>query len=339
MASVPVLNMDPAPLLAGVVRRGRSRWCVPFLASGCCPSSLCVYFRRHPLRCLHSLLLFNQLSVLSYLLLCLHLLLLYAATFYLFFALHVEASLPGSYVVYLSFAAVRSLAHLVFVAVRLWRPQLWGAGLGTGEQRLALSFLTFSRLLSVAFFIYGALYWALLTEAGRLPTGALGLLPVVPLMLVRDALALLLPACAVLWLRLRVGLGESEVSQFLPYVALRSGDGGSGAVAGALWPAQVEVAEKRRGLSEEELARLSAVAWPREGSANAEVDATCAICLAEMEEGERVRVLPSCGHAFHGECADSWLRIRRTCPLCVTVVTAPLAEPQAVAVTVEQTSS
>ncbi|XP_051196272.1 RING-H2 finger protein ATL8-like [Lolium perenne] len=46
-------------------------------------------------------------------------------------------------------------------------------------------------------------------------------------------------------------------------------------------------------------------------------DAECAICLSELAvDGERVRVLPACGHGFHGACVDGWLAARASCPTC-----------------------
>jgi E3 ubiquitin-protein ligase ATL41 len=36
-----------------------------------------------------------------------------------------------------------------------------------------------------------------------------------------------------------------------------------------------------------------------------------------------VRELPSCGHSFHVECVDAWLRTRTTCPLCRAEVELP----------------
>jgi hypothetical protein len=42
----------------------------------------------------------------------------------------------------------------------------------------------------------------------------------------------------------------------------------------------------------------------------------CPVCLGAVEEGETVRVLPSCRHAFHARCVDAWLRLRPTCPVC-----------------------
>ncbi|OEL25298.1 hypothetical protein BAE44_0013684 [Dichanthelium oligosanthes] len=42
----------------------------------------------------------------------------------------------------------------------------------------------------------------------------------------------------------------------------------------------------------------------------------CAVCLAELADGEAARFLPRCGHGFHAECVDMWLRGHPTCPLC-----------------------
>jgi hypothetical protein len=41
----------------------------------------------------------------------------------------------------------------------------------------------------------------------------------------------------------------------------------------------------------------------------------CCVCLAPLEEDERVRVL-DCGHAFHEACVEPWLEERRRCPTC-----------------------
>ena len=42
----------------------------------------------------------------------------------------------------------------------------------------------------------------------------------------------------------------------------------------------------------------------------------CAVCLAEFERGEQVRVLPRCNHGFHAACIDTVLRQHPTCPIC-----------------------
>ncbi|XP_022752022.1 probable E3 ubiquitin-protein ligase XERICO [Durio zibethinus] len=46
----------------------------------------------------------------------------------------------------------------------------------------------------------------------------------------------------------------------------------------------------------------------------------CAVCLSELEEGEKVRRL-KCKHIFHKDCLDRWLQqYLATCPLCRTKV-------------------
>ncbi|KAH0451942.1 hypothetical protein IEQ34_019241 [Dendrobium chrysotoxum] len=42
----------------------------------------------------------------------------------------------------------------------------------------------------------------------------------------------------------------------------------------------------------------------------------CSICLNQIEPGERVRLLPNCGHGFHVRCIDRWLVVRSSCPTC-----------------------
>ncbi|CAA0834418.1 RING-H2 finger protein ATL66 [Striga hermonthica] len=42
----------------------------------------------------------------------------------------------------------------------------------------------------------------------------------------------------------------------------------------------------------------------------------CCICLGVFGDGEKVKVLPGCGHCFHSECVDRWLTAQSSCPLC-----------------------
>ncbi|KQJ82824.1 E3 ubiquitin-protein ligase EL5 [Brachypodium distachyon] len=53
----------------------------------------------------------------------------------------------------------------------------------------------------------------------------------------------------------------------------------------------------------------------------------CAVCLGELWDGEAARFLPKCGHGFHAECVDLWLRSHPTCPLCRVDVGKPDALP------------
>ncbi|KAG7344275.1 ring finger domain containing protein [Nitzschia inconspicua] len=42
----------------------------------------------------------------------------------------------------------------------------------------------------------------------------------------------------------------------------------------------------------------------------------CAICFAELDNGDRVGVLEVCNHQFHVDCLKPWLQRRNACPLC-----------------------
>ncbi|KAM5583809.1 RING-H2 finger protein ATL52 [Rosa sericea] len=42
----------------------------------------------------------------------------------------------------------------------------------------------------------------------------------------------------------------------------------------------------------------------------------CPVCLGEFEEGEWLRHLPKCNHAFHISCIDTWFVAHSNCPLC-----------------------
>ncbi|KAL6870595.1 hypothetical protein ACP4OV_014443 [Aristida adscensionis] len=67
------------------------------------------------------------------------------------------------------------------------------------------------------------------------------------------------------------------------------------------------------GLKRRELRRIPvAVYESRSGAPGAE----CAICLGELADGEKVRVLPRCHHGFHVQCIDMWLAAHSSCPIC-----------------------
>lgn len=42
----------------------------------------------------------------------------------------------------------------------------------------------------------------------------------------------------------------------------------------------------------------------------------CVVCLSELVQGDRGRVLPTCNHRFHADCIDKWLQSHSTCPIC-----------------------
>lgn len=45
-------------------------------------------------------------------------------------------------------------------------------------------------------------------------------------------------------------------------------------------------------------------------------DAQCSICLADYQDKEILRIMPSCHHNFHLSCIDVWLQKQSTCPIC-----------------------
>lgn len=80
---------------------------------------------------------------------------------------------------------------------------------------------------------------------------------------------------------------------------------------------------RTKGLDERAIAAIAAVVYDAgkkrgagAGAVDDSGDASCAVCLAEFRDGETLRLLPRCGHAFHRGCIDTWLRAHVNCPLC-----------------------
>ncbi|XP_050212278.1 RING-H2 finger protein ATL74-like [Mercurialis annua] len=68
------------------------------------------------------------------------------------------------------------------------------------------------------------------------------------------------------------------------------------------------------GLKKSALRQIPVVIY---GAAGIQIIATdCAICLGELLDGEKVRVLPNCNHGFHVRCIDTWLGSHSSCPTC-----------------------
>ncbi|CAM0953051.1 unnamed protein product [Alopecurus aequalis] len=82
-----------------------------------------------------------------------------------------------------------------------------------------------------------------------------------------------------------------------------------------------------KGMKKKALQSLPTVSWPEQRKEEAP---ECAICLVEFACGDKVRVLPSCGHGFHAACVDVWLLSSSTCPSCrraLVVSNPPATEP------------
>ncbi|KAG8090151.1 hypothetical protein GUJ93_ZPchr0011g28726 [Zizania palustris] len=73
------------------------------------------------------------------------------------------------------------------------------------------------------------------------------------------------------------------------------------------------------GLEERAIAAITALVYDAKkcgGGGFGGDGGSCAVCLAEFIDGDTLRLLPRCHHAFHRGCIDTWLRAHVNCPLC-----------------------
>jgi hypothetical protein len=75
-----------------------------------------------------------------------------------------------------------------------------------------------------------------------------------------------------------------------------------------------DMLSSRRGLFEDTLTQIESFSWPPANQAPG-VTETCRVCIGDFENGESCRRLP-CGHVFHAQCIDEWLRRCTDCPIC-----------------------
>ncbi|XP_078444683.1 RING-H2 finger protein ATL2-like [Wolffia australiana] len=71
----------------------------------------------------------------------------------------------------------------------------------------------------------------------------------------------------------------------------------------------------RRGLDATVLASLP-VSLYRSEDFKACGGLECSVCLSNLIDGDKARILPGCKHGFHLDCIDMWLHSHSTCPLC-----------------------
>ncbi|KAF8688763.1 hypothetical protein HU200_042242 [Digitaria exilis] len=120
-----------------------------------------------------------------------------------------------------------------------------------------------------------------------------------------------------LFLKTRAGAGERQLQHlFFPGGGggHDDGSGGSGCGGGGLSQAAMDA------LPEFAYGELSGAVTGK-GKEKAPRPFDCAVCLCEFADHDRLRLLPTCGHAFHLACIDVWLRSSATCPLCRTKLT------------------
>ncbi|KAG2238652.1 hypothetical protein Bca4012_015682 [Brassica carinata] len=77
---------------------------------------------------------------------------------------------------------------------------------------------------------------------------------------------------------------------------------------------------KKKALQSLPKSTFAAADSPSSSAGDGDSSAECAICLTEFSDGEEIRILPLCGHAFHVACIDKWLASRSSCPSCRRVL-------------------
>lgn len=70
------------------------------------------------------------------------------------------------------------------------------------------------------------------------------------------------------------------------------------------------------GLDESTIGAIATWAYKADEGVLGASRSDCAVCLSEFRDGELLRLLPKCDHAFHMGCVDTWLRSHVNCPLC-----------------------
>lgn len=122
--------------------------------------------------------------------------------------------------------------------------------------------------------------------------------------------------------------GEAAAAAAAPSSSRRHGGGGGGGEG-------AQAHDVELGIDEDTLKGYPEVVYEKEAKAAAAnkkgtTCTCCSICLDNYGDGEVLRMLPDCGHLFHRECVDPWLRYHPTCPVCRTSpVPSPMPTPLA----------
>jgi len=61
-----------------------------------------------------------------------------------------------------------------------------------------------------------------------------------------------------------------------------------------------------------------------EATCDKDCDVSCSICQENCTENQTMRTIVVCGHQYHSECLETWLRLRPVCPNCQQDVTTPV---------------
>ncbi|CAN6339376.1 unnamed protein product [Urochloa humidicola] len=89
------------------------------------------------------------------------------------------------------------------------------------------------------------------------------------------------------------------------------------------------ITDAAAGLKKRDLRRMPVVVYDNREAINKVSDDECAICLGELEDGDKLRVLPRCCHGFHVQCIDVWLAKNPSCQFTRPITTTITQEEQA----------
>lgn len=76
-----------------------------------------------------------------------------------------------------------------------------------------------------------------------------------------------------------------------------------------------ESVENRQGAAQDIINQLPSERVPRNNGEQATAYGDCCICMDCINAGQVVRKL-ECGHSYHKNCVDKWLRQKACCPVC-----------------------
>ncbi|XP_020597974.1 E3 ubiquitin-protein ligase RING1-like [Phalaenopsis equestris] len=78
---------------------------------------------------------------------------------------------------------------------------------------------------------------------------------------------------------------------------------------------------RTQGLDDSTIASITS--WIYKSSDSLIDSKDCSVFFGEFYDGELVRLLPKCSHAFHLPCIDKWLKSHGNCPLCRAPIVSP----------------
>ncbi|MED6155749.1 hypothetical protein PIB30_007985 [Stylosanthes scabra] len=84
---------------------------------------------------------------------------------------------------------------------------------------------------------------------------------------------------------------------------------------------------RNNGVDEDTLKKIPLITFSSQDYNPGQIELECSICLGELKDGEVLRLLPVCSHAFHVPCIDEWFKEHNNCPYCRSLIVYENDEP------------